>query len=256
VRRGWSNMRSAELVGVAQPVACCGEICSAGYWREIDQRRMRPPLVVIVGLGRNLGPGVIETKEQALIEKLVAHAAVEALAEAVLHRLSRRDEMPDDPVFLRPSEHGVQCELGPVVGDDHTGFAALLHQRLQFSRHAPAGDRGVGDRRQAFARHVLDDVEDPEPPAAGELVVDEIQRPAGVGDSLDEDRRPGSHGAPPRPPLAHREAFFAVKSINAVDPRRFAVLTQQNEQPPIAKMSPCVGEVAQLCPKARVWRSA
>jgi hypothetical protein len=30
---------------------------------------------------------MIETEEQALVEKFVAHAAVEALAESVLHRL-------------------------------------------------------------------------------------------------------------------------------------------------------------------------
>src|ERR1700733_1676285 len=41
---------------------------------------------------------MIEAEEQALVEKLVAHAAVETLAEAILHRLSWRNEMPDDPV--------------------------------------------------------------------------------------------------------------------------------------------------------------
>lgn len=152
--------------------------------------------------------------------------------------------MPDDSVVLCPGEHGVRDELGSVVRDDHAGFAARLDQCRQFVRDAPSGDRGVGDRRQAFARHVVDDVEDPEPSAAGELVVDEIQRPASVGDRLDEDRRPRSHGAPPRPPLANREALFAVETIDAVDPGRFAVLTQQDEQPSLSKAPPRVGEIA------------
>ena len=41
-------MRSAELVGVAQTIACCGEIGGIVRWREIAQSRMRAPLVVIV----------------------------------------------------------------------------------------------------------------------------------------------------------------------------------------------------------------
>src|ERR1700722_18948884 len=87
---------------------------------------------------------MVKVEEQALVEKLVAHAAVEALAEAVLHWLSWRNEVPDDPVVLRPGEHGVRGELGPVVGHDHAGFAAALDQDSQFARHAPPRDRRVG----------------------------------------------------------------------------------------------------------------
>src|SRR5690606_27329973 len=35
-----------------------------------------------------------KSEEQRLVEQLVAHAAVEALGEGVLHRLARRDVMP------------------------------------------------------------------------------------------------------------------------------------------------------------------
>src|SRR3984957_5004062 len=65
---------------------------------------------------------MVKVKEQALVEKLVAHAPVEALTKAVLHRLSRGNEMPDDPVVLPPGEHGVRGELGPIVGHDHAGL--------------------------------------------------------------------------------------------------------------------------------------
>jgi hypothetical protein len=112
--------------------------------------------------------------EQALVEKLVAHAPVETLAEAILHRLSSRNEMPDDPVVLRPGEHGVRGELGPIVRDDHAGLAAALDQNSQFARHTSPRDRRIGDRRQAFPRHVIDDLQDAESPAAGELVMDKI----------------------------------------------------------------------------------
>ena len=77
-------MRSAELVGVAQPIACCGEIGGIGHRCEIAQRRVRPSLVVIIDPIRDPGSGMIEAEEQALVEKLVAHAPVETLAEAIL----------------------------------------------------------------------------------------------------------------------------------------------------------------------------
>src|ERR1700735_5191149 len=51
--RGLSNVRSAELVGGAQPIACCGEICSISRRREVAQRRVRPLLVVVVDPVRN-----------------------------------------------------------------------------------------------------------------------------------------------------------------------------------------------------------
>ena len=117
-------MRSAELVGVAQPIACCGEIGGVSGRREIAQSRMWPSLVGIV--------------DPVRVERLVAHALVETLAEAVVHRLSCRNEMPDDPVVLRPGEHGVRGELGPIVRDDHAGRAAPFDQRRQVPRHAPA----------------------------------------------------------------------------------------------------------------------
>jgi hypothetical protein len=73
-------MRSAGLVGAAQTIACCGEIGGIGRRCEIAQRRVRPSLVVIVDLVRDLGPGMVkvevEVEEQALVEKLVAHAPV------------------------------------------------------------------------------------------------------------------------------------------------------------------------------------
>jgi hypothetical protein len=81
---------------------------------------------------------MIKVEEQALVEKLVAYAAVEALTEAVLHRLSRRNEMPDDSVVLRPGQHSVRGELGSVIRDDHLGLTAPFDQRRQLARHPPA----------------------------------------------------------------------------------------------------------------------
>ena len=90
-----------------------------------------------------------------------------------------------------------------MVRDDHARLVAPVEERRQFPCDATPGDRGIGDRGQAFARNVIDDVEHAEAPAAGELVVDEIQRLAGIGLRFDEDRRPRADGTPSGFPLAN-----------------------------------------------------
>src|ERR1700688_4376841 len=56
---------------------------------------------------------MVKVKEQALIEKLVAHAAVEALTEAVLHRLSWRNEMPQT-IWLSCAQASLALEVNSV----------------------------------------------------------------------------------------------------------------------------------------------
>jgi hypothetical protein len=69
----------AELVGVAQPIARCGEVGGKGRWSLVSQRGMRPPVVVVSGPCSEPAPDVIEAEEQRLVQELVAHPAVEAL---------------------------------------------------------------------------------------------------------------------------------------------------------------------------------
>jgi hypothetical protein len=132
---------------------------------------MRTLAVVVADSIRNLRAGVIEA-----VEQLVAHPAIEAFTEAVLRPFSRR-----------PGQHGVAGELGAVVRDNH-------------ARLAP--------RRQAFPGHVIDDIQDLEAATIGELIMDKIQRPAGIRPSLDRDRRPDSDRAAASPALTHTEAFL------------------------------------------------
>ena len=117
-------MRSAELVGVAQPIACCGEVGGIGRRGEIAQRRVRAPVVVVVDPIRDAASGVIEAEEQGFIEKLISHPTVKTLAEPILHGFSWCNEVPSDVVLLRPGQHGVRRELGAIVRDDHSRLAA------------------------------------------------------------------------------------------------------------------------------------
>jgi hypothetical protein len=57
---------------------------------------MRTLGIVVGDPIRNLRAGMIEAEEQAFVEKLVAHPAVEAFTEAVLRWFSRRNEAPGD----------------------------------------------------------------------------------------------------------------------------------------------------------------
>ena len=68
---------------------------------------MRSLPVVILDLGCDLDPGMSMAEEQGLVEQLVAHATIEALAEAVLHRLARRDIMSLDAELSAPCQHRV-----------------------------------------------------------------------------------------------------------------------------------------------------
>ena len=170
-----------------------------------------------------LGDGaadVVEAKEQALIQQLVAHPAIEALDIPVLHRLARRDVVPFDAMILRPGEDGVRGELR-AGSETITPGLPRREMRAVSSRATRRPEIDVsGDRGQAFARHVIDDVQHTKASAAGELAVHEVQRPARVCPCLDQDRRPRADRAPPRPPLAHRQALLAVEPVDAVDPRR------------------------------------
>lgn len=152
----------------------------------VAERGMRPRSVVVDDPGRGQLVGVGEVPEQGLVQDLVAHPAVEALDEAVLHGLVRRDVVPFDPVLGAPLQDRVRGELCPVVRNDHPGPVATFNQRGQFPRHAAARDRRVRDGCETFLGDVIDDVQQPEPPPAGELVVNEVKRPSGVGPRLDQ----------------------------------------------------------------------
>lgn len=53
-----------------------------------------------------------------------------------------------------------------------------------------SGGEVGGDRSEALSGNVIHHIQHPEPPSAGELIMDEIQRPAGVCTGFDQDRGP------------------------------------------------------------------
>ncbi len=86
--------------------------------------------------------------EQRLVEALVPEAPVEALDEAVLHRLARRDVVPFDLPLLGPSEDRAGGELRAVVAHQHRYVLAAnseLDGREMPLREAFDAIIGMGD---------------------------------------------------------------------------------------------------------------
>ncbi|SEL59420.1 hypothetical protein SAMN05444413_111105 [Roseivivax marinus] len=148
--RRWSNGRSAQRFRCAERIVHCGEFGGIGRRGHVAERGMRPARVVI---GDPPGGGiasVVETDKQGFVEEFVAHSAIESFADPVLHRLSRRDEVPGHAGLLRPFEHVVRGELGAVVADDEPGRAAPIYETGQLSRHSAPADGRIDDGRQTF----------------------------------------------------------------------------------------------------------
>ena len=155
---------------------------------------MRPCGVVVLSPRSDRLPGLVEGEEQCFVQQLVPHLAIEALDEAVLHGLPRHDVVPIDPLILRPGEDAVRGELRAVVADDHAGLASPLDEGGKLPGYPVTGNRGVRDGGQALVGDVIDHVENPEPPAVGHLVMDEVQRPAGIRPCLHQKGSPDANG--------------------------------------------------------------
>ena len=75
---------------------------------------MRPLAIVVIDPVGDICSGVIEIEEQELVEKLVAHAAVEALTEGVLDGLSWGDKVPFDAVACDQARMAFQVNSVPL----------------------------------------------------------------------------------------------------------------------------------------------
>ena len=134
---------------------------------HIRQRGVRPRGVVMRDPGADGFPGVIEPEEERFVQQLIAHAAVEGFDEAVLHCPARCSAIRRCCRSTRQEWHWRSARCRDRIRSSR--LAAFGDDGGQFTGDPDAGDRGVRDRSQALARHVVDDVEDAEAPVAGEL---------------------------------------------------------------------------------------
>ena len=94
---------------------------------------MGPHLVEVPPPGFQLGAGVRQGAEQALVQQFVAQLAIEALAEAVLLGLSRSGVMPASPNSGRR-----------LTFWDFDYVDALLSQRAHMNGRLGAGGSPMG----------------------------------------------------------------------------------------------------------------
>jgi hypothetical protein len=71
------------------------------------------------------------------------------------------------------------CEVNSVPLS-LTIIPGLPLRSMRVVSYPVTGNRCVRDGRQALVGDVIHHVEDPEPPAIGHLVVDEVERPPGI----------------------------------------------------------------------------
>ena len=98
-------------------MAGCGELVRISPWCLVAKRGMRPLGVVVGDPATDELAGLVEIEKDCLVEELVAHPAVKALDEAVLHRFAGRDVVPFDLMIDCPAEDRVRGELGAVVAN-------------------------------------------------------------------------------------------------------------------------------------------
>ena len=88
-------------------------------WGLPAEAEVGPLGVIVCAPGRERGAGMIQGREQGLVQKLVTQAAIEAFDEGILGRLSGRDVVPVDLSIIGEGQDRVRGELGaPPQGSD------------------------------------------------------------------------------------------------------------------------------------------
>jgi len=172
--------------------------------------------------------------KQVLVQALVAQATIKAFDEAVLLRLARRDVMPLDPSILAPGQDGVTGQFGTIVAGHRARQPATFGDGAQFTNDPPALQRRVDDTGQAFPAVIVDDVQHAEPPAAGQCVRHEVERPALTRFSAESPSVPacrapacGRHVCGPSAPLA-------IQLVDLLQVHALALRSQQERQLSVA----------------------
>src|SRR5262249_10741662 len=167
------------------------------------------------------------------------------LGEGVLHRLARRDVVPGNLVIVGPLQDGVRRQLGAIVAHDRLWLAALIEKPIELTSNPNAGDRGVGDERQALARAIVDHNEDTKAAPIKHLTATKASRPASVRPSRTQHRRPCAQGPLAPPPPSNHEPFLAIDSKQPLMVHKKALPSQQHVEPPIAEAPALMGESPQ-----------
>lgn len=177
---------------------------------------MWPAFVVVNAPGLNDLPRFGHPREPMLVEALVAHRAVEALDEGILHRLAWLDEQVLHTMRVGPARQRLACELRSVVGQQPPWVAALGHQPIQNPGDSLAAYRAVHFDGKTLPCVVIHHIERPKLAPVGQLIAHEVHRPALIG-RLRRHRFLTSPKAPlALPAHLHLQLLLPVDAVNAL----------------------------------------
>jgi hypothetical protein len=112
---------------------------------------VRAVVIVVVAPCRNQLAGMAQPDEEVLVQAFVPEPAVEALHEAVLHGLARRDVVPLDMALLLPLQDGVRGQLGAV---------STLLVAIDISKHRHEVLIGVPGKKRRRRLTIMNTLED------------------------------------------------------------------------------------------------
>jgi hypothetical protein len=93
------------------------------------------------------------------------------------------------------------------------GSAAPRDQSIELAHDPPAADRAVDGQGERLAREVVHDRQNPEPPAPGQHVGGEVERPALVCGLRDGDRCARAGGPLAATSATNGQPFFAIQPV-------------------------------------------
>jgi hypothetical protein len=87
------------------------------------------------------------------------------------------DEMQVDPMGIRAGVQGLPGEFGAVIHRDQLRQTTLSDQAVQDPRHPQTRQRGIHLRCKALSGEIINHGQNPDPPATGQSVSDEVHGP-------------------------------------------------------------------------------
>ena len=195
---------------------------------------MRSCGVVMDSLSFDDGPGMGQVDEPFFVQIFIAEPSVEAFDEGVLRRLPGFNEVQRNTVRLRPFEHRLRGQFGTVVHDQALGQTPELGQVIEEAGEPFAGDRQIDELTGTSPAVVVDDVEDAEPAPRGELVGDEVQRPAPQRPIWNRQWQAIAPRQSVAPAPSHPQLLLAIEPVGPLGVYYQAFLSQQQMQAQIA----------------------
>jgi hypothetical protein len=146
--------------------------------------------------------------------------------------------VPFDLLLLTKAQHGHAGQLGAIVGHTDHRSTTPGDDDIEFAHNPQAGQRSVGDQRQAFAGEVIDHGQNAETSAIGEGIRQKVEAPALVGSLRDRQRSPGAKCpfAPAAP--TNLQPLLAIETTKLLVVHDQPLAAHQHKQTTVAEPAP------------------